>query len=203
VQNPLFKAATDSAKAGVLSPIETDYRDPNDVLRLYLSALTGIDPTLVRKRWLSEPGDQPPIAVDWAAVGVDRVTTWGTPFIEGRKPETISDPDDVQQTSWQTLWCVASFYGPNAADLADLFRSALLVPQNDAALRQYGLTTQGVEDDVIHVPDLLFQHWVDRYDVTFKVGRSVTRSFGVRAIVAAGVNILTEKTYVPSDPAGQ
>ena len=56
---------------------------------------------------------------------------------------------------------------------------------------------------MIHVPDLLFQHWVDRYDVTFKVGRSVTRSFGVRAIVAAGVNIFTEKTYVPSDPAGQ
>lgn len=203
MQNPLFDIAQDSTSPGVLSLLESDYRNADDILRLYLSALTGLDPTVVRKRWLQKPGTQPPVGIDWAAVGVERVETWGTPYQYGDKPQTIEDPDVVTRTSWQTLRCVASFYGENAAQLADTFREGLLLSQNDAQLRRFGMTTQGVEDNIVHLPDFLFEQWIDRYDVIFKVGRSVTRTFGVRTIVAAGVEIITEKQNDASDLAGQ
>ena len=203
MQNPLFDIAQDSTSPGVLSLLESDYRNADDILRLYLSALTGLDPTVVRKRWLQKPGTQPPVGIDWAAVGVERVEIWGTPYQHGDKPQTIEDPDVVTRTSWQTLRCVASFYGTNSAQLADTFREGLLLSQNDAELRRYGLTTQGVEDNIVHLPDFLFEQWIDRYDVIFKVGRSVTRTFGVRTIVAAGVEIITEKQNDASDLAGK
>jgi hypothetical protein len=37
------------------------------------------------------------------------------------------------------------------------------------------------------------EQWVDRYDLRAAFGRSVTKTFGVRTIVAAGVEIFTEK----------
>ena len=54
MQNPLFDIAQDSTSPGVLSLLESDYRNADDILRLYLSALTGLDPTVVRKRWLQK-----------------------------------------------------------------------------------------------------------------------------------------------------
>lgn len=185
--------APDSTQPGALRESASTYTDPEDVLRVYLSALTGIDKTLVRRRWLQKPGVQPSIETDWAAVGVDTVQTHGTPFHHGDKPATASDPDVKVRTSWQTLRCIASFYGPNAAELSDTFREGVQLQQNNNELKRYGLTIQGVDEDVRHLPDLLFEQWVDRYDVAFRVGRSVTRTFGVRTIASADLEIFTEK----------
>lgn len=191
-----FKTARDSTEPGVLSQSESDYRNPDDVLRLYLAALTGLDAKLVRKRWAQKPGTQPKIGINWAAVGVDRVVTNGTPFQHGQKPLLESDPDVITRTSWQTLRCVATFYGPNAAELADTFREGILLSQNDAQLRRYGLTIQGVDDEIVHLPDLLFEQWIDRYDVTFRLGRSITRTFGVRTIRDADIEIISKRGKV-------
>ena len=51
--------AIDSTQPGVLTASGSNYTSPEDVLRLYLSAIVGIDKTLVRKRWQSKPGTQP------------------------------------------------------------------------------------------------------------------------------------------------
>ena len=180
--------ASDSTRPGVLVPSSSDYRDPSDVLRIYLSRLTGLDPKLVRKRWLRRPGTQPEVGKDWAAVGVDRITTAGYPYQNASK-----SPDVITRTSWQTLRCIASFYGENAAELADTFREGLLIGQNDAQLRKFGLTIQGIEGDVMHLPDLLFEQWIDRYDVVFNLNRSVTRTYDVRTITSANIELITEK----------
>ena len=186
-------SSADSTHAGVLSPVESDYVNPDDVLRIYLSALTGIDKTLVRKRWLQKPGTQPKVDTDWAAVGVDRITTQGTPYHSAVKPKNASDPDVIRRTSWQTLRCVATFYGPNAAELADRFREGIQLQQNDSQLRKFGLTIQGVNDEILHLPDFLFEQWIDRYDVVFRLGRSENRTYGVRTIIGADIEIFTEK----------
>lgn len=187
-----FDIATSSTKKGVLRQSASDFLPPEDVLRIYLSAITGIDKTLVRKRWLIKPGTQPKIGVNWAAIGVDSVETQGLPYQDGQK-STIEVQDTITRTSWQTLRCTATFYGTDAAEIADNFREGIQLYQNDAQLRRYGLTIQGVDNDVRHLPDLLFEQWIDRYDVTFKVGRSVTRIYGVRTIASADVEIYTEK----------
>ena len=181
--------ANDSTRPGVLTASASTYTAPDDVLRLYLSSIVGIDKTLVRKRWQSKPGTQPPVGTDWAAVGVDRIETQGFPYQSGTKI-----PDVITRTSWQRMHCIASFYGPNAAENADAFREGAQLGQNVDTLSAFGLKVQGVDDYIPHVPDFAFAQWVDRYDVFFIVARKVTRTYGVRTLVSADdIEITTEK----------
>lgn len=181
--------ANDSTRSGVLTASASTYTAPDDVLRLYLSSIVGIDKTLVRKRWQSKPGTQPPVGTDWAAVGVDRIETQGFPYQLGTK-----NPDVITRTSWQRMHCIASFYGPNAAENADAFREGAQLGQNVDTLSAFGLKVQGVDDYIPHVPDFAFAQWVDRYDVFFIVARKVTRTYGVRTLVSADdIEITTEK----------
>ena len=181
--------ANDSTRPGVLTASASTYTAPEDVLRLYLSSIVGIDKTLVRKRWQSKPGTQPPVGTDWAAVGVDRIETQGFPYQSGTKI-----PDVITRTSWQRMHCIASFYGPNAAENADAFREGAQLGQNVDTLSAFGLKVQGVDDYIPHVPDFAFAQWVDRYDVFFIDARKVTRTYGVRTLVSADdIEITTEK----------
>lgn len=188
-------AVIDSRSSGVLRPLSgTNTGEVETRLRLFVSAVTGIDQKLVRKRWLPRPGTQPKLNEDWCAVGVNNLKTWGTPNFRGRKGD-IEDPlsGDIESEAHQTLYCLASFYGPNAAENADIFRSGLLLPQNNAYFQSQGLTIQSVNDEIRHLPDFLLQQWVDRYDVSFSVGRKVSRTYGVRTIASADVEIITKR----------
>ena len=69
----------------------------------------------------------------------------------------------------------------------------LQIPQNNAYLQSQGLTIQSVVDEVQHLPDFQLEQWVDRYDVSFNVGRKVSRKYGVRTIASADVEIITER----------
>lgn len=188
-------ADTDSRTSGVLTPIAKENTGEVETrLRSFVSQITGIDLNLVRKRWLPKPGTQPEIGKDWCAVGVTSVRTWGVPVLNGKRGE-ISDPEsgDVKSEAHQTLTVEATFYGPNASENADLLRSGLLLSQNNTWLESQGLTIQGVDDEIRHLPDFQLQQWIDRYDVTFRVGRKVSRTYGVRTIASANVEIITEK----------
>lgn len=188
-------AVIDSRSSGVLRPLSgTNTGEVETRLRLFVSEVTGINKELVRKRWLSMPGTQPSLSVNWCAIGVNSIKTHGSPYFKGRKGD-ISDPltGDIESESHQTLNCLASFYGPNAAENADLFRMGLQIPQNNAYLQSQGLTIQSVVDEVQHLPDFQLEQWVDRYDVSFNVGRKVSRKYGVRTIASADVEIITER----------
>lgn len=189
-------AVIDSRSAKVLAPIGSENTgSPDDKLRVWLSALTGLDKEHVRRRWLTRPGTRFAVDENWAAVGVISVATVGTPYQSGHKGN-IDDPvlGDIKRISHQTLTCVASFYGSNAQELADTFREGAQIFQNAQALKRVGLVLQGINEDVQHLPDFLFEQWVDRYDVTFKVGRAVVRIYGVRDLASVGdIEIHTEK----------
>lgn len=188
-------AVIDSRTAGVLRPLSGTNTDEVETrLRSFVSQITGIDLKLVRKRWTPKPGTQPEIGKDWCAVGVTSVRTWGVPVFKGERGE-LSNPEsgDVKSEAHQTLTVEATFYGPNAAENADLLRSGLLLSQNNSWLESQGLTIQAVDDEVRHLPDFHLQQWIDRYDVTFRVGRKVSRTYGVRTIASANAEIITEK----------
>lgn len=181
--------AIDSTQEGVLKASTAIRSDAVDVLRLYLAAITGIEKTLVRKRWAVKPGIQPPVDADWASIGILEVRTDGFPY-----QQELKTPDVVRATSWQTLHCMASFYGPHAETLSDDFREGCQLPQNQRALKPFGLVIRSCEDSVTHVPDFSFEQWIDRFDVRFTVGRSVTRDYGVRSLVKVGeIELITER----------
>lgn len=189
-------AVIDSRTANVLAPISAENTSsPEDVIRIWLSLLTGLPKNQVRKRWLRKPGTRPGLDTDWCSVGVLSIKTLGTPYQAGHKGE-IDDPisGDVTRESHQQLSCVASFYGPNAQEIADTFREGAQLFQNASALKRQGLVIQSVGEEVRHLADLLFEQWVDRYDVTFVLGRKVTRKYGVRDLASVGrIDIFTDK----------
>lgn len=188
-------ADIDSRTSGVLRPLAKENTGEVETsLRSFVSQITGIDLKLVRKRWMPKPGTQPEIDKDWCAVGVTSVRTWGVPVIKGKRGD-IADPEsgDVKSEAHQTLTVEATFYGANAAENADLLRSGLLLSQNNAWLESQGLTIQGVDDEIRHLPDFQLQQWIDRYDVTFRVGRKVSRTYGVRTIASTDAEIINEK----------
>lgn len=181
-------AVTDSRTHGYLSVTESSGTGaPEPVIRRWLSGITGIPLELVRRRWIPKPGTMPGIGTDWVAVGIDKVTTHGTPYQREHKGD-LQDPESgtITRESHQTLRVIASFYGPNAAEIADAFREGIQLGQNNNLLQRYGLTLQGVVEDVQHLPDFLAEQWVDRYDVHFDIGRKVARTYGVRDIAGLG-----------------
>lgn len=189
-------AVIDSRSRGILRPVETRGAEPPEIaVRRWMAGLTGIALDLIRKRWVAKPGTQPGLDVDWVAVGVDRIKTHGTPYQRGRRGDIGSaESGDVVRESHQTLSFVASFYGSNAAAIADGFREGAQVGQNASELSASGLVVQGVGSEVLHLPDFAFEQWIDRYDVTFDLGRKVTRTYGVRDMAAVGeIEIHTEK----------
>ena len=189
-------AVIDSRQAGVLKQLDKEGGGaPENVIRKWMADITGLPLHRVVRRWLPRPGTRPGIDEDWIAVGVERVQTHGTPYQRGRKgqPEDAESGDVVREVH-QTLHCIASFYGPNAAQIVDDFRDAAQLFQANAALQAQGLTLQGIAEDALQLPDLLGEQWVPRFDITFKLGRKVSRTYGVRDLVKVGpIEIITEK----------
>lgn len=189
-------AVIDSRQAGVLKQLGKEGGNaPENAVRKWMADVTGLPLHRVVRRWLPRPGTRPGIDEDWIAVGVERVQTHGTPYQRGRKgqPEDAESGDVVREVH-QTLHCIASFYGPNAAQIVDDFRDAAQLFQTNDSLKAQGLTLQGIAEDALQLPDLLGEQWVPRFDITFKLGRKVTRTYGVRDLVKVGpIEIITEK----------
>lgn len=189
-------AVIDSRQAGVLKQLGKEGGGaPENVVRKWMADITGLPLNRVVRRWLPRPGTRPGIDEDWIAVGVERVQTQGTPYQRGRKgqPEDAASGDVVREVH-QTLHCIASFYGPNAAQIVDDFRDAAQLFQTNDALKAQGLTLQGIAEDAVQLPDFLGEQWVPRFDITFKLGRKVSRTYGVRDLVKVGpIEIHTEK----------
>ena len=189
-------AVIDSRQAGVLRQLGKEGGGaPENVIRKWMADITGLPLHRVVRRWLPRPGTRPGIDEDWVAVGVERVQTHGTPYQRGRKgqPEDATSGDVVREVH-QTLHCIASFYGPNASQIVDDFRDAAQLFQTNDSLKAQGLTLQAIAEEALQLPDFLGEQWVPRFDITFKLGRKVSRTYGVRDLVKVGpIEIHTEK----------
>lgn len=191
-------AVTDSRQAGYLAPTAVSTTDPTDALRRFVSELTGIPLTLVRKRWLPQGGTHPAMDADWCSVGIETVRSWATPEsyrVRGdlEKPATGYDKKVTHQSLGVSVW----FHGPNSHVYADTLREGAYLSQNNDALKAAGLTVQGVADEIRHLPDFINEQWVDRYEVNLTVGRAVVRTYGIRSLARVGDVII--KTDVHTD----
>lgn len=189
-------AVIDSRSPGILQPLErADAAAPLDAVRFFVARITGLDIRMVRQAFLRRPGTQPGLDDSWAAVQMDSVRTLGTPQHSGRKG-LIQQPEtgDVFAVSHQVLSFAVSFYGPDAAVLADDFREGAQIGQNLSELKKDGLYLSGIDETVQRAPDFMLEQWIDRYIVNIRLSRKVVRRFGIRTLASAGpVELITEK----------
>ena len=170
--------ANTSATGGFLSPeqsgapLEGDALD--DFFQEIAAGITGIDINLVRPRWQETPPPSPPRGTNWIAIGVMKVEGEFDGYLE--HDPTGEGQDKVRR--YETIEVLTSFYGPASQENAAVFRDGLSIPQNNEPfqLHQMGLADLG---PLLSTADLVNQAWLRRVDFTFRVRRTIFRSYPV------------------------
>jgi hypothetical protein len=181
-----------SASGGFLSPGVSPATQEDPALTIFLQkivvGITGLTDTLVRRRWLPTPPNQPAADVDWCAIGIQtRRAEGGTPYV-GHDP--ADGGSDVLSRN-EVLEILATFYGPNSAALADRLTDGLWIAQNRETLllNECGLVDV---DDVTTLSELVNNQWILRNDLVFTIRRRRLRRFQVLNLEAAPVIITTD-----------
>lgn len=185
--------ANDSRDPGILAPVP-DFVVALDVVRNVLAEISGLDPSMIRRRWQPNPPPMPKAFTDWIALSVDALQSEGIPEID-HFDRDISDPEAANSTARikQTISFRASCFGPGALNIAESLRAGLSMPFNNVALQEVGLTMLFVDPQLVRSPDLVNGRWIDKWDISFKVGRMACRTFNVRSIASAETTIINDK----------
>lgn len=177
-----------SETGGILSqspsPDVLEGEELADFFQRWISALTGLRGNMVRPRWQPEPPNLPKDHEDWVAIGIKRRES-DTYASEVHFPE---DPGYNELRRHEILHLLASFYGPRADYHAALFRDGIQVAQNREilTLNNMGLVESG---DVIAVPELVKDKWLNRQDLEFSIRRQIVRHYKVLNLNSADVSV--------------
>lgn len=185
-QSPI--QAGSSATGGYLTP--TVASPPIEGAALYdffhdvVVGITGLDPTMVRPRWIAEPANIPDAGNAWAAVGFNARPSDTYPYIEH---DADGDGSDQLQRH-ERIDILVSFYDLGTDGLADylaaLFRDGLAIEQNRAAMQQGGFVLAFV-DTPTPAPQIVKTRWLYRVDFPFSVRRQIDRTYRVLNILSA------------------
>lgn len=178
-----------SASGGYLAPdsaapVEDEAFDR--FIQAVIVGVTGIPIANVRPRWAETPLAVPERGVTWAAFGVIGVEATDYPVVLHKG---AGDGTDEMQRH-ETIELMVSFYGPNSARSATLFRDGLYIPQNREGLwkAQVALLDFG---RLVSVPDLLNQTWRRRIDAPLRLNRCITRVYPVLNLLSAQGSVNT------------
>lgn len=154
------------------APLDGDALD--DFFHDIVVGITGLDTNLVRPRWQQTPPPAPDPEITWAAVGVMNIATEFDGYI---KHSTAGDGADHVRR-YETIEILTSFYGSECQKYAGLLRDGLSIPQNNEPfqLHAMGLADLGT---LLSTGDLVNQGWIKRVDFTFRVRRTVYRTYPV------------------------
>lgn len=193
-----------SSTGGYLAP--TNALPPEDdafdaVIQALVVGITAIPGNLVRPRWQPVALAQPEANINWCAVGVtEEDPQEGRPAIThdgaasgGLGADTLQVNDEVE--------ILASFYGPNARQFANLFRDGLMLPQNREALEfpppggnaQQIYRIIQIPSPARFVPELVNQKTVRRVDVSFRIRRANITVWPVENILSVEVDLTTDR----------
>lgn len=182
-----------SATGGFLTPASTpaplEDKELYEALQPTVVGVTGMDPTLVRPRWATDPALIPPEATAWCAMGVVDFESDTFPYTAMRSDGSYQ----LQRNEEFTMFC--SFFdlgfGGQAARLASLLRDGLMIAQNREPLAALGIYL--VSDASIEVEPTLFkQRWRVQADLRVRFRRQITRVYSVLGVLAAGVDLHTD-----------
>ncbi|MBZ9939139.1 hypothetical protein LB518_22775 [Mesorhizobium sp. BR1-1-16] len=179
-----------SATGGYLvpsTPAPADDEALQVIFQGLVGGVTGIVGDLVRPRWQKLPPPEPSIDTSWCAIGVtDSEPDDGAAILH----HSAGDGSDEMQRH-ETLFVIASFYGPAASQNAALLRDGLALPQNREAIRAQGIAFVEIERAVL-APSLVNQQWRRHVDVRMTFRRQVTRTYPVLNLLSAGGDIASD-----------
>jgi hypothetical protein len=178
----------DSTQAGYLGPTTDTIEGETweNFLQAVVAGITDLDPTLVRPRWQPVPPNTPDVNTSWASVGImETESDWNPVNLHNGYP----DPGNDLLIRHEVVRFLASFYGPNAAILADHLRDGLFIEQNRAALRANSVGVIEVQG-VVRNAELFRQQFRDRVDITVMFKRQVRRYYQVQNLVRAQATII-------------
>lgn len=163
--------------------------DLDEIFQWYVQNITGLPGNLVRPRWQAQPPRQPTASTTWCAVGVINVYQIGFPQIDHQGTD-VTNPDDGTDTMTmlERVEIVASFYGPSSQQYCATLRDGCYVAQNNDQLKPYGMALASV-DSIRSIPTLRNTQWLKRYDLRFFVNRLTQRTYQIRNLASAPVNI--------------
>ena len=182
--------ANTSATGGFLSPdqsrlpLEGDALD--DFFQEIAAGVCGLHINLVRPRWQETPPPSPPRSTNWAAIGVMKTEGEFDGYL-GHDP-TGDGEDNVRR--FETIEVLASFYGPECHKYAALLRDGLSIPQNNELFQRHhmGLADLG---PLLATADLVNQGWRRRVDFTFRVRRTIFRTYPVQNLQSLDMKLDT------------
>jgi len=197
-----------SSTGGYLQPFSqvTDDLNLDEFFQGVVRGISGISGQYVRPRWLPVPQPEPPVNVDWVAIGVIDEIPDGNAQVQHFKGTPANYYDDTgdgfdEEQRHVVLELMASFYGPNARRLANLFRDGLYIAQNREQLILAGMAFVNA-DTARHVPELINNVWRNRVDLTFRVRRVILRVYGVENLLEGVGTIVTDQGSVEGEARG-
>jgi hypothetical protein len=169
--------SNNSSTGGYLTPTASSDQEDADLAAILQGAvvgITGLAGQFVRPRWQGLPPQQPPLATDWAAIGVMQAEPTDYTYFDG----------DGYLDRQERLTVMTSFYGPNAGRYGTLLRDGLYVPQNLEQLYLSGIKLYEA-GALVTVPELVGDTWLMRRDLTVVLMRDVERHYDIEAILSA------------------
>lgn len=182
-----------SSTGGYLQPNPAPAPQPlegqalQDFIQEIVVGITGLDGTMVRPRYQSEPAVIPDAGTAWCAIGVGSRKSDTFPYVAHQSGATLDDGDDYMQRQEQ-LEIIASFYDLGVNGLADqyasLLRDGLLIAQNLEVLQANGWGL-GYTGDLSPVPVVINTRWQYRVDLVFNLRRQIDRTYPILNIKSA------------------
>lgn len=166
--------------------------------------ITGLNGTLVRPFFQTEPPDVPDAGDAWAAFKITRRPADEFAFV-GRLPYGVEDGNDHLQRH-EELLILTTFYDTGSTGVSDndqladyycaLLRDGLSIAQNREPLFLAGMGLAKVGEPVT-VPAILKQRWQYRVDFEFSVRRQIDRVYPVETITSAQGTIYYDNGLPP------
>lgn len=180
--------ANTSATGGYLSPAaQSPYPGGlsfRDFLQTVFVGISGLPGNLVRPKWQINPPEQPDVTVNWLAIAVVDDTADANAFVG-------SDQAGNNLTQrHEDLEVQCSLYGPDSFDIGTALRDGFQVPQNLEALRAANMGFVSATR-LTHVPDLVNERWVDRYEMSVFLRREIMRVYPILNFASASGTIRT------------
>lgn len=189
-------SGNDSSTGGYLSPAVASPPLEDDALtaifQQMIVGITALPGNMVRPRWQPNPPKQPEPTVNWCALGIAVQTPDDGPAIVHNGSSNGSDT----YIRHEQIDVLASFYGPNAMQNAQLLSDGLAIPQNLEQLKANDMNSVDT-GQIRAAPDLINEQWVRRYDIELTFRRKIARTYSVLNILTAQGTVQTDKVAGP------
>ena len=174
-----------SSVFGYLLPVTTDASEDiafDDVVHDYLYGLTTHNPTLIRNRWRTVPGNMPALGTDWISQGVIRHDD------DLFSDQVFINGSGTHVTRNQEVIVLVSCYGPNSNTLQSLIRDGSQIAQNRDVLYAQNISLVSVGSP--HTTSFLInEQWSYRIDFMITFRRRITKIYPILSLTQAAFDI--------------